>query len=203
MAECCVLLCMQQENLSYGDALNQRIRLIMELAGLELPGLAELTGISESHLYAILNGNRNLTGPQADKIGKPFGLKGWKILRLDYPIPASLKQSAKLLDFYRENEGNSVYFTHRQDERRASYFIEHELIRANLVNEPRYVWEIREMCREAGRDYKSKNLSQNLFYLAEKGKLVKEKRPLKRRDGSYASHRQTYVFYRPSQEDAE
>ncbi len=197
MTKCCVPLCMQQQKNPYKDELGLRIRLIMELAGLELAGLAEFTGVSESHLYAILNGGRKLTGPLADKIGEKFGLKGWKILQLDYTISANIRQAPALTEFYRDNMGTKAYFIDTLDDGNASYFIEFGLIEANLVNEPKYVWEIREMCRQAGREYKSKNLSQYLLYLSEKGKLVKEKRPLKRRDGTYADNREVYVFSRP------
>ncbi len=197
MAKCCVPLCMQQRKHPHHDELARRIRQLMEFAGLELAGLAEFTGVSESHLYAVLNGHRKLTGPVAGKIGVRFGLKDRGILRLDYTIPPTIRQAPALIEFYKDNAGTRAYFTDTLNDGKASYFIEFGLIEADLVNEPKYVWEIREMCRDAGRVYTSKKLSQSLLYFSEKKKLVKEKRPLKRRDGTYAANRKVYVFSRP------
>ncbi|MGY0036294.1 hypothetical protein [Pedobacter sp. NJ-S-72] len=68
---------MDDQNTSdYNKAIRTRLLRIMEVAGLERTGLAEFTKISDSHLYALLNGTRNITGEIADKIGAGFKLHG-------------------------------------------------------------------------------------------------------------------------------
>ena len=185
-----------QDQLPYSAEIQKRIRLIMEFSGLEISGFSEFTQISESHLYAILNGKRKLTGKIAEQIGKRFEFDGWKILQLDYKIPVSIRKASLLLEFYSDNKDIAEYFVDTKDDRKASHFIEFGLINGKLLDEPKYVWEIRQICIEARRNYKSKDLSQLLLYLEEKGKLKKDKRPLKRKDGTFTENRIVYVFYR-------
>lgn len=198
MTNICVHLCMhEKDHLQYSAEISERINLMMEFSGLEISGFSEFIQISESHLYAILNGKRKLTGKIADQIAKRFDFDGWKILQLDYKIPISIRKAPQLLEFYLENKDVQEFFVDTKDDRKASHFIEFGLINAKIFDEPKYVWEVRQICREAKRNYKSKDLSQLLLYLAAKGKLKKDKRPLKRKNGSFTENRTVYVFYTP------
>ncbi|REA63569.1 hypothetical protein DSL64_03760 [Dyadobacter luteus] len=187
----------RSDKLLYSAQIADRIRLIMEILGLELSGFSEFTQISESHLYAILNGKRKLTRNIAEKIGEKLDFDGWKIQQLDHKIPMSIRRATELSRFYIENKDVLEFFVNTKDERKASHFIEFGLIKAKVFDEPKYIWEIRQICSEAKRNYKSKDLSQLLLYLTEKGKLKKEKRPLKRRDGTFTENRLVYVFFKP------
>jgi len=170
----------------------------MTYAGLEISGFAEFTQISESHIYAILNGTRKLTGEVADQIGVKFELDGWKILQLDYKIPINIRKSPLLIKFYTENSSVTEYFIAKNNATKTSYFIENTLINEGFFRSPKYVWQILEACKEAKKNISSKILSQTLLYLVEQGKLKKSKQFLLRKDGSFTKTRLVYVFQETS-----
>lgn len=167
----------------YAKTISQRIRELMNLSGLELPGFADYLNLSESHLYAILNGTRDLTEDIADKIASAFDLKGGQILRPNYKIPKNTRKSESLNKFCDENKNVKSYFIHTREERKDSYFIEHDLYKSTLFVKPVYIWEIKEYCESMGKKYTSKRLSQILKYMVETKKLKSRKKPLKLRSG--------------------
>jgi plasmid maintenance system antidote protein VapI len=182
-------------NDSYKVLIAKRIKKIIELSGLELIGFATFVNISESHLYAILNGNREVTEDIAERIGSAFNLNGGKILRLNYKIPKGLKKSQRLNNFYEDNKEVNSYFVGTRSERKDAYYIENDLLRSHIFDKPIYVWELREYCESKGKKYTSKRLSQILDYLVKTKKLQHDKRAIKLRDGGYGT-KKVYAYYK-------
>ncbi|MET0572775.1 MAG: helix-turn-helix transcriptional regulator [Pedobacter agri] len=184
----------KNENAEYSKALGERIKMLMETAGLELAGVAEFTQISDSHLYSLINGTRNLTGKTAEKLANSFGLEGWMLLNLNYKIPHSIRKSTKLLEFYANFKNVREYFSETLDTRKASSFIEKKLLKSNFLSAPKFIWEINAECSSKGYAYSSKQLSQILTYLVHKGVIKSEKRPIKLRNGEFGK-RMVDVFW--------
>ena len=174
-------------NHQYAKAVAKRIEKLMALSGLEISGFAEFTDVSESHIYAILNVTRDLTGG--------FNLEGWQILKLNYKIPQKIKDSKLLNNFYVENKDVPSFFTSTRPKRKDSHFIEVELLSTNFFNKPVYVWEVRDICAEANKKYTSKRISQILNYLVDIKKLKKTKKQIKLRNGGYGN-RMVDVFFK-------
>ncbi|WP_304063409.1 hypothetical protein [Pedobacter glucosidilyticus] len=179
---------------NYSKSISARLLLIMELTELEISGFAEFTGVSESHLYALINGNRKLTGNVAAQIGRKLKLEGWEILQLDYNIPLSIRKSPMLVEFHKDYKNIPEYFTYSLYNRKSSKYIA-DLIHTDLFSHPVYIWEIKDFCKKSKKNYTSKSLSQILNYLVIKGELKSEKRPIKKRDGSFGK-RIVDVFWR-------
>ena len=197
MTDCFLNLYMQNLNMSYNVAIIERLQLILQYSGLEIPGFSEFTGISESHLYALLNGTKKLTGKIADKIGDKIGISGWKILQLDYEISPAIRKNNELIKFYKSFKEVNDYFIDTQDKRKQSYYIEHVLLKTNFFDDKKYVWQVLEKCVEANRQYSSKDLSQILNHLVKKEILNKEKRQYKSKDDVFSlKNRMVYVFYK-------
>ncbi|HEU0227466.1 MAG TPA: helix-turn-helix domain-containing protein [Arachidicoccus soli] len=187
---------MQKGNkIEYSTFISQRVQKLMDLSGLELIGFADFLSVSESHLYAILNGTRDLTEDVAEKIASAFDLKGGQILRPNYKIPKSIKKSELLNKFCDENKDVKSYFIDTRKERKDSYFVENDLYQTTLFDKPIYIWEIKEYCESIGKKYTSKRLSQILKYMVETKKLKSKKKPLKLRSGGYGE-RIVEVFYK-------
>ncbi|QNK64137.1 hypothetical protein H7F33_06525 [Pedobacter sp. PAMC26386] len=180
---------------AYNTAIKERLLKIMEIAGLEISGLAEFTKISDSHLYALLNGTRNITGETADKIGTGFKLQGAQILNLNFEITSQIRKAPLLLEFYESYLGNPEYFTETKAERKDAYYIEHKLVPSSLFEKSVYVWEVKEACKEDNKDFTSKEISQKLNYLVQKNKLKSAKRKLKKKDGE-DGNREVLVYSR-------
>lgn len=182
-------------NKEHQKKVSDRVKLLMDTAGLELSGFADYLSISESHLYAVLNGTRDLTEDVAERIGAAFDLTAGQVLRVSYRIPKSIKKSKSLNKFYDENKNVAAYFQSTREDRKDSHFIETQLLGSGLFDSAVYIWEVRQACLQVGRQYSSKRLSQILNYLVDTKKLKSEKRPLKLRNGGYGK-RVVDVFYR-------
>lgn len=195
MTECFVFLYMSNTNVSYNDIIIDRLQLILQYTGLEIPGFSEFTGVSESHLYALLNGTKKLTGTTADKIGNKIGIPGWKILQLDYEISDSISKHPEVVKFYKTYKGVKDYFTDSRNQGTQSYYLEYILLNTDFFKKERYVWEVVDECKKSNRKYKSKDISQALHYLTTKGMLNKTKRQFKSKDGSFKD-RMVYVFFK-------
>ena len=174
-------------DLKYSDAISERLLQIMENSGLTINGFSEITKVSESHVYALINGNRDLTGSIAEKLGKPFRLKGWQILQLDYKIPADLSKSSDLTNFRKEFRANIEYFTKTKNNNKSSYYIEYELLTDPMFTQPIYLWEIIDELNKRDKKYNSKELSQILHYLISKGKLKNKKQVIKLKNGGFGT----------------
>lgn len=155
----------------------------MDKAGLQLVALAEFTGISESHLYGILNGTKKLTGPVADQIATKFNMQGWQLLHLEYALPRSLNTIQELQEFYEEYRHARNFFTHEIKLKPATQ-IEQLLLNGNFLNQKRSIAEILAHCKAHGLNLNSKQLSQHLHYLGQKSLLQKEKQKITLKDGS-------------------
>jgi HTH-type transcriptional repressor of puuD len=64
---------------------------LMRQHGLSQNRLSKLTGVSQSHISAILRGDKQTTVDVLDRLGKPFGLKGWHL-----SSPLTLSDAAKV-----------------------------------------------------------------------------------------------------------
>ncbi len=183
------------ESKEYKDHISSRVSELLEHSGLEIEGFAEYLHISASHMYALLNGTRELTEEIANRIGSAFDITGANILRANYRIPKKLGKSKELNNFYDKNKSVKSYFRNTRLERKDSYFVENEIRNSNLLDQPTYIWELKEYCESKGRKYSSKQLSQILNYMVIRKILKKKKKPLKLRDGEYGN-RMVDVFYK-------
>lgn len=179
----------------YKDLISSRVSALLEHSGLEIEGFAEYLHISTSHMYALLNGTRELTEEIANRIGSAFDLTGANILRANYRIPKKIGRSNELNNFYDKNRSVKSYFRNTRVERKDSYFIENEIRNSDLLNTQTYIWELKEFCESKGRKYTSKQLSQILNYMVIRKILKKKKKPIKLRSGEYGN-RMVDVFYK-------
>ena len=184
---------------SYSIVIRNRIKLIMEIAGLEVAGFAEFTKVSVSHIYAILNGRKSLTSQTANKIAIGFKLNGWNILNPDFKITESIKSTA-LNKFYADHQEATDYFKATIAERKDSYFFEHELIPTGIFDKPVYVWQVREACIALGRNLSSKQIAQIADHLATNKKLGTENRLIKKKNDDYGE-RMVRVYFLPNNKD--
>lgn len=167
---------------------------ILDNTGLEIAGLALLTEISESHLYALANGNKDMTDGIAEKIAIPLNLKSDKLLLPAYKIPKSIVNAPEVKNFYRTyKHGNPEYFSSTKALRKNAYFIDEKLIRQNVFQERLAAGDVREKCEKLGLKMSSKEVSQYLTYFAIKKKLKKEKVRMLKKDGQM-SDREIYVY---------
>jgi len=178
---------------AYSIVIRKRLKLIMEIAGLEVAGFSEFTKVSVSHIYAISNGRKNLTAQTANKIAIGFKLNGWNILNPDFKITEAIKSPA-LNKFYADHKEATDYFKETISERKDSYFFEHELIPTGIFDKPVYIWEVREACIALGRNLSSKQIAQMADYLAATNKLESENRPIKKKNGDLGE-RIVKVYY--------
>ncbi|MGV3530567.1 MAG: helix-turn-helix transcriptional regulator [Flavisolibacter sp.] len=178
----------------YAKALIERVETVIKFSGLEISGFAEYTGISESHLYAILNGNREISASIADRIAGSFGMKTWHLMKLDVDISKKMKRTTELNKFYIENKGVEDYFTRSKTAAKASSYIEKVLLPSGFFKSPVYISDVREKCAEAGKKLSSKRVSQILNYLVDTGKLKKKKRRIRLKNGEFGK-RIVDVFY--------
>lgn len=181
----------------YKELVNARVQEILKLTGLSIEGMAEFINISPSHMYGINNGNRALASDLAERMGASINISGGRVLQLEKKLPKIVRRSESLNNFYAKNKLILSYFLHTKRERKSSHFIETELYNSALLDKPAYVWEINQYCKELGKEYSSKKLSQILTYMVATGKLEKDKRPLKLRNGKYGA-RTTFVYYKPA-----
>jgi plasmid maintenance system antidote protein VapI len=163
----------------------EKIEYLMNLTGLEMIGFAEFVGISESHLYALINGTRKLTVGMAKKIALPFNIE-WNIL-LDENNNITNKKisTVQLKKFYTENKGVRDYFVHTRRQRKVSYFIENEILVQQQFDTFFYVTDVRRACLDAGMNLESKRISQVLNYLVELGKLKRKRGRIILKNGSF------------------
>lgn len=181
------------------EALRKRIKWIVQITGLEIVGFAEFVGISVSHLYAILNGNKKLTYEMARRIARKFKLKPEDIFDLDKDISKEVQNAPALKRFMVTEREMQEYFQATRDSRKASHYIAHTLVNAPIFkdDEPIYLWEIQQYCVLQKRYYSSDELSKYLNEQVIKGKLRSEKRPIKKRDGTYGVRKVNVYFKGP------
>lgn len=184
---------MNDVHFNYGKAVINRIKWLMEKAGLQLPAFAEFTGVSESHLYAILNGNKPLTGKIADQLAKKFNLKGWQLLHLEYEIPVAATKSQLLQEFYEDYRHAKNYFTDDVKLKNTRQ-LEKLLLNGSFLKKKRFTAEILAHCSEYGIIITSKQLSQHLHYLTQKKILQKEKQLMRLKSGALGT-REVDVFW--------
>lgn len=182
-------------NPDYGNAIIERLKLVMELAGLEISGFSVLTDLSESQIYSLLSGRRTLTEKVAIRIGESLGFNGLMIFNLQQDIPEGIKRSDNLKKFSLKYKDNHEYFIDTKIDRKPAYFLEFEVLSTNFFNKPKYVWEVNDFCKELGRKFISDKLKKYLNYFVTISKLKSEKRPIKLRKGGFGQ-RMVDVFWK-------
>lgn len=175
---------MASKNRSDVKSPGERVYKLIQLSGLELSGFAEFTSISESHIYAVINGTKELTENTADKIADVFDLKGFQLLNPNFRLTKKLSNASSLVKFYKENKGVYKYFVNTRIDRKVAYFIEYEVLSKKQFAFPFTVGKVREACLEAGRKYTSKRISQVLNYLVATNKLRRKKEHIIKKDGN-------------------
>ena len=183
------------KDVDYTKKIIERLRRVMILANLEISGLSVLTGLSEGHIYALLSGRRNLTTEVADIIGSKTGFDGSVIFNLNQEIPNHIQKSDQLKNFSSKYKYNKEYFINTKIDRKPSYFLEFEVLNTTFLDEPKYVWEVNEFCRQLGRTFTSDKLKKHLKYFVTKGKLRTSSKPIKLRSGGYGT-RIVDVFFK-------
>ncbi len=183
------------EILGYTQFISTRLEELMKLAGLTVAGLARFINISEPYMHSLINGNRQLTAELANRIGSLFNIDGANILRPGYRLPKNAKKSKYLSNFYDENKNVPSYFRSTHNEQKPSFYIENELYHTDIFDSPIYIWELRDYCNTNKKKYTSKQLSQILNYMVDRGLLKKKKSSLKLKNGSYGK-RKVDVFFK-------
>ena len=186
---------MNLKNTEYDQSIIERIRLIMKITGLEILGLSKLTGISDAHIYSLLNGRRRLTDEVARILGERLDFDGLLIFKLNKEIPLSISKSSKLIKFKETHKLNVGYFSDTKIDRKGSAFIEYELLPTPFFNQPKYTWEVKEVCKQYKRNYTSNEINGYLKYLVTRKLLKSEKRPIKLRNGELGE-RLVDVFFK-------
>lgn len=166
----------------------------MNLAGLEISGFAEYIEVSESHIYAILNGNRELTSDIADKIARGFNIDGSDLLRSGANFTKANIDKKKLENFYSENKGVSDYFASTKAERKVALYIESHVLSSGLFSAPVTVAQVRKYCIENGKALPSKRISQILKYLVAQKKLKRAKKPMQLKSGKLGNRLIDYYY---------
>lgn len=172
-----------------------RLNKLMKIAGLEIPGFAEFTNISESHVYAILNGTREVTEDVAKKISNKFGIPSSNLTSRTYKLTEELRNTPLLKKFYIDEKQTKDYFIKTKGERKSSFFIENDLYNSGFFDKPVYVKDVRDACIQKEKNYTSKQVSQILNYMADRKLLKRKKKPIQLVNGK-AGKRLVEVFYK-------
>jgi len=178
----------------YNKKISERILLVLQYAGLELKGIATLTGKSIDIFYAIISGRRRLTNQLATLIGQALDFDGSIIFNINSPIPQSIKQSINLQKFKKENHNNKEFFIDTWADNKDSTFIKTHLIYPGYFSEPRYAWEVSQKLETLGRKINSDLLSKQLKYFVTKDILKSKRAPIKLKSGGYGN-RKVVVYY--------
>ncbi|UTA67275.1 hypothetical protein [Emticicia sp. 21SJ11W-3] len=188
---------MKEENIAYAEKIAYRLRRIMEIIDLDVPGFADFLDKSTPHLYGILNGSRPLSESLAREIGDKLGFDGIKIFNLNSNIPNYINRSEPLLRFKNDNKKNVEYFLSSKSKRSIDSFINEVLIKSGFFdNRYKYLKEITTYCQEElSREFRKDELSKGLRYAVFKGVLKSMKRPILLNDGSLGS-RKVDVYFR-------
>ncbi|MEA5405578.1 hypothetical protein VB776_21740 [Arcicella sp. DC2W] len=188
---------MKEENIEYSEKIANKLRRLMEIIDLEVPGFAEFLDKSPSHLYGILNGSRFLSESFAREIGDKLGFDGMKIFNLNSNIPNYVNKSEALIRFKNDNKKNVEYFLSAKSKRSIDSFINEVLLNSGLFNDGyKYLKEITNYCKEElNREFQQDELSKGLRYAVSKGVLKSMKRPILLNDGSLGS-RMVDVYFR-------
>ncbi len=187
----------EDENKKYRLLIAERVRRIMEIIDLDVPGFAEFLDKSSPHIYGISNGSRPLSEALAKEIGEFLEFDGMKIFNLNSPIPKDIRRVDKLIHFKKENKDNPEYFLSQKPARSVDTFILEVLIKTGFFdNGPKYLSETTKFCKEElNREFVDDELTKGLVYAVKKNILKSEKRSIKLKNGGLGV-RQVDVYYR-------
>lgn len=155
-----------------------RLTKLRKIAGLEISGFAEFTNISESHVYALLIGTRDITEEISEKISNRFGIQSQQLLNNSFKLTEELRSAPLLKKFYLDEKQTPSYFMQTKSDRKASFFIETELFNSGFFDKPVCVSDVRSACLKKKKQYTSKQISQILNYMADRKILKRKKKPI-------------------------
>ena len=183
----------------YKKSVRDRLKDIMIMIGLEIPGFALLLNKSESHIYAVLNGTRELTIDLAKEIGAILEFNGENIFKLTYPIPERITKSRELNNFMVKYKDNPEYFSSTIHSRKKSKYIEKLIDSGVILIQPANLNDIRKKVNslKPSMQFTSDQLSKILNYLVKKQKLSKVREPMKIK-GDKIGKRKVDLFSRSS-----
>jgi len=174
----------------YNKALVERIESLMKLSTLNTYFFAEFINISEPHMYAILNGNRNVSTATIDKIKSSFPFKKGEFILL------SRKIDKRNIDFTILNKFKVENKERIETDKKLSELIESELlIKSKLFDAHVSTNRVRQELKEIGKNYDSKRISQTLDYFVIRGLLKKQKERMKLKNGKLGV-RHIYVYWK-------
>lgn len=172
-------------DLNYNKKISERILRILDLTGLEIKGIAALTGKSIDIFYAVISCRRPLSQDLARVIGKSLNFDGSIIFDMNTPIPMTIKNSSNLLQFRQEHINNKDFFINTWTNDKDSAFIKKHLIYSGYFSTPRYAWEVNRKLERLGRKLDSDLLSKQLKYFVKKEILESKKAALKLKKGGF------------------
>jgi hypothetical protein len=184
------------EDSTLNTSVRNRFKAIFNLADLTIAGFNQFTGISESHLYAILNGTRKLTKEVAQIVGNKLNFDGLDILILTSKIPKTFSKNDNLNNFKSEFKDNPEYFLSTQPLRKKSKDVENIINQTSIFDQPIYLADAREKINSYSilHQYSSNDLSKILNQLVKANKLSK-KRDLKKLKNGKFGKRIVDVFF--------
>ncbi|RXK60664.1 XRE family transcriptional regulator [Lacibacter luteus] len=175
--------------------LTARLIKLRKISGLEISGFAEFINISESHVYAMLNGTREITEGAAEKIANKFGISAKNLTDRSYKLTEELRNAPLLKNFYNDTKHTTSYFIKTNSEGKSSFFVENKLYKSGFFDKPVYVKEVRSACSQNGFSYTSKQISQILNYMVDRKLLKRKKKPIILANGK-TGKRMVDVFYK-------
>lgn len=175
----------------YNESLAQRIQQLINISGLGTSLFAEFISISDSHLYSILNGNRNVSLATIEKVKQVLPFKKADFTQLNRKVKISNIDFSYLNKFKDENK-NRI-----REENLLDITLNRELDRTDgLFKIPisiKYIIEF--LYEETGKKYKSKALSQKLTYWVTTNKLKSQKQPIILENGQRGK-REVYFYWK-------
>lgn len=149
-----------------------RLEELIKLTGLSIMGFGAFMDLEseDKYIYAILNGNKNLTDKFIEKIEKFFSLKEGEFLNIDDEIKQARIKKA-ISKFAEKNSKSPEYFNTEEE----YITVINGLISQGYFSEKRTTSEIISKCRELGYSYSSNDLSYKLVNLVTQNILKAEK----------------------------
>jgi transcriptional regulator with XRE-family HTH domain len=131
--------------------------------GLTLEGLTFALQISISYLMMIEKGTANISAKMAKNIADFFDVEVEDLYSRRELKLKKQKEIPAVCAFYKENENNPNFFTHRRSEYSVAYFLRTVLLEDPFVLNRHDASEIREYCKlKYKRDFGSQELSREL-----------------------------------------
>lgn len=166
---------MKENEQTSSELVGKQVTSLLDQTGISIVGLAIGTEISLNHLRKIKKGTASISSKTAEKIAKFFGVGVDVIFSAELYKLEESENKGNVEKFYKENVNNHKFFVDRQQEESVAYFIGKKLIPSQFFAEHREVNYVKKYIKEEyNLDFSSKEISQHLTRLSEKGILTKE-----------------------------